>query len=1221
MKKAIIIGLFFLLAGHANAEVLTFFGEDLGLGESTRLETWPNASAAASDFNSNLVGVATESFENFSSGDSAPLNLTFGTTTATLTGVGSVIQVASGTNGFGRYPTDGKNLFETASLNFSVNFDEPQAAFGFFGIDLGDFQGRVTFTTINGGRTTCYIPHTIGAPGGSVIFFGIIDTDNPFTSVEFGNIGSGADCFGYDQMTVGIPEAIVQDFLWQEIEFPDDTYTVEVRANKVPPEPYRVVYPSYDPSFDPDYEAKAITVRDSGQNVVTDDETKRKVLSYARNVALYRSLADATEDPIPILDTLGGFKKVPITPEATYCLGLLKLGGGTDTSFGYSYPGHFVFPGEYTTGNGIPDIVDWENDWKILAEWCGGIPSLHPVGIKSYEKRKEAYEELLRKMIIQESLGILNELLDGAAKDFVIFLEEVQPYIQVASTTQKVDKIILLTGGVSITAKILKAIMASEIFTYSDIVAIKEAIGIRAANNLTSIAGNTATVFLTSISIISEGYQIATRLTGDALTSIIYTSAVISYGRDILDSLNGTLFSSSSGMDPALWEAYNSVKTKISVDAEKEWWLNLGQEFLNQAYEHGFDYTVDTIQIGLGTAIVANALAPEPIFTKGTALVLSLVAAALEAVQHVAHLIENQEVQQKIVLATTLEYSWWDNPLARDAIIPLQVCGPVHSTDIDQFNWLLSTKLYQGIFVTEMMFDLSEGFFNDTKAWWNNIFGNGSFDLRRKEVVKYNDKLLKVFFGKGDSDSTLSRLCGRPRAEGQYIGFVPKSELDVLVNLTSQAPVIGYELGFILNSPGQIGIVDPAGRHFGTFCRDAGGEDLICEEIEQIPGASYSGSSSHPREILIPDPIPGDYKICLFGTGSGTYTLQVQSLAQGTVVEEHTATGTFAAGRREDAVVNVDSEEGFVVVVTSEPLPRGSISGTVVRAVSGNPVEGARVSVVGTSDITTGEGLFAIANIPPGMIVISATASGFVNYISEVIDLAPGETLHRDIELTALNTPPDVEITAPYANAVIQDGVTLTAEANDDSGMDTVHFYVREPDDENGIPIGFEGLEATLNTTTSEWEYTFDSTQLPDGYYVIIAKAIDANGNEGWSTPVLVSIQNWAVVELLPNTTDNKAGRTMPVKFALRIAAAVDPKQPFVYNQELEIRIYDASAPNTILQTSLYGDTSTDYRIDTAGELYITNFKTSKTLADYVVEIWRMSKNFLVGSFTFETVK
>ena len=37
--------------------------------------------------------------------------------------------------------------------------------------------------------------------------------------------------------------------------------------------------------------------------------------------------------------------------------------------------------------------------------------------------------------------------------------------------------------------------------------------------------------------------------------------------------------------------------------------------------------------------------------------------------------------------------------------------------------------------------------------------------------------------------------------------------------------------------------------------------------------------------------------------------------------------------------------------------------------------------------------------------------------------------------------------------------------------------------------------------------------------------------------------------------------------------------------------------------------------------MYITNFKTGKTPATYVVKIWRPSKNFLVGSFTFKTVK
>jgi len=162
---------------------------------------------------------------------------------------------------------------------------------------------------------------------------------------------------------------------------------------------------------------------------------------------------------------------------------------------------------------------------------------------------------------------------------------------------------------------------------------------------------------------------------------------------------------------------------------------------------------------------------------------------------------------------------------------------------------------------------------------------------------------------------------------------------------------------------------------------------------------------------------------------------------------------------------------------------------------------------------------------------------------------------------------------------------------------------------------------ATLNSSTDKWECLFDTTLLSDGYYVVLAKAVDNYSNAGWSEVVPFSIRNWAVLELLPASQSNKGGRTMPVKFSLRIAESVDPAQPFVYNEELEIRIYDQMKPGSILQTSLYGDTSRDYRIDSVGEKYITNFKTKKQPATYTVEIWRTSKNFLIGSFTFETVK
>ncbi len=107
-------------------------------------------------------------------------------------------------------------------------------------------------------------------------------------------------------------------------------------------------------------------------------------------------------------------------------------------------------------------------------------------------------------------------------------------------------------------------------------------------------------------------------------------------------------------------------------------------------------------------------------------------------------------------------------------------------------------------------------------------------------------------------------------------------------------------------------------------------------------------------------------------------------------------------------------------------------------------------------------------------------------------------------------------------------------------------------------------------------------------------------------------------LELLPATIENKAGRAMPVKFSLRVVEAVDPDMPFVRNEELEIKIYDKST-GEILQNSIYGDTSTDYRINDDTEQYITNFKTSKTPTTYVVEISR--KGMVIGSFEFTTFK
>ena len=199
-----------LVAVNASAEPVTFFGEDLGLGEDVRLPSHPNADAARANFLASLTGVVTQTFESFPDGATAPLRLDFGASGfATLQGTGLIRRIPFGTDTFGRYPISGSQYFESGTT-FSVVFAKPQAAFGFYGVDVGDFAGRLTVTYVDGSEHVLQVPHTIStpsmpAPGGSVIYFGFIDVANPFTSVSFGNTISGSvtDFFGFDDFTIG----------------------------------------------------------------------------------------------------------------------------------------------------------------------------------------------------------------------------------------------------------------------------------------------------------------------------------------------------------------------------------------------------------------------------------------------------------------------------------------------------------------------------------------------------------------------------------------------------------------------------------------------------------------------------------------------------------------------------------------------------------------------------------------------------------------------------------------------------------------------------------------------------------------------------------------------------------------------------------------------------------------------------------------------------------
>src|SRR5256712_829371 len=91
------------------------------------------------------------------------------------------------------------------------------------------------------------------------------------------------------------------------------------------------------------------------------------------------------------------------------------------------------------------------------------------------------------------------------------------------------------------------------------------------------------------------------------------------------------------------------------------------------------------------------------------------------------------------------------------------------------------------------------------------------------------------------------------------------------------------------------------------------------------------------------------------------------------------------------------SEDGAVQVLGVE---QGTITGQVTDQTSGQPLVGARVSVVGTSlvPMPRAEGRYRIANVPPGQVTVRASFIGYAAG-SQSVSVAPGDAATADLAL------------------------------------------------------------------------------------------------------------------------------------------------------------------------------------------------------------------------------
>jgi len=133
--------------------------------------------------------VNTENFEGFDPEDAGPWAMDFG---AVLSGDARIADAGNGdTNPDGCFPISGNQYLHVAPDNnteapaFTLTFDEPRAAFGFFALNFQDDTPlTLTFETAAGDENTVDVFNR-SDPSGSVLFSGVIDTENPFVSVSF----------------------------------------------------------------------------------------------------------------------------------------------------------------------------------------------------------------------------------------------------------------------------------------------------------------------------------------------------------------------------------------------------------------------------------------------------------------------------------------------------------------------------------------------------------------------------------------------------------------------------------------------------------------------------------------------------------------------------------------------------------------------------------------------------------------------------------------------------------------------------------------------------------------------------------------------------------------------------------------------------------------------------------------------------------------------------
>jgi hypothetical protein len=246
------------------------------------------------------------------------------------------------------------------------------------------------------------------------------------------------------------------------------------------------------------------------------------------------------------------------------------------------------------------------------------------------------------------------------------------------------------------------------------------------------------------------------------------------------------------------------------------------------------------------------------------------------------------------------------------------------------------------------------------------------------------------------------------------------------------------------------------------------------------------------------------YTVTLMGGASG-----IKDLAGNALASNYTFSFTTAAPANQSPTANAGANQTITLPTNSVALsgslsndPDGTIVGWVWSRISGSGT----VNPTNTMN-TTVTGLTAGVSVYKLIVTDNQGATGSAT-VTITVNAAPD------------TTAPTISITSPTNGQTISQTKVITVNASDNVGIDRVDFY-------RSTSGGTQATVLMGASAVSPYSYTWNTTTVPNGNYVIAAKAYDAANNSATSALVSVIVNN--TVSPGPDTTPPTVSWVSPV--------------------------------------------------------------------------------------------